>query len=482
MKKSIVASAGIASAMLAGFIQVGVFQAPHPAAAQADPQAQIRQEVGTFARLAKELKPSVVNIQVEKVVAQQQMDPQDLFSQFFMQPGRRQQMPGSSQFQPRSHGQGSGVIISQDGFILTNNHVVDGVKTAKVTLDNGDEFTADVVGADPATDLALIRIKANRPLPAAKLGDSQALEVGDWVMAIGNPFGLEETVTVGVLSGKGRVIGSGQYDDYLQTDASINPGNSGGPLFNTSGEVVGINTAIIRDGQGIGFSIPVNMAKEIVSQLRATGKVTRGFLGVGVQPLSPQLRTALGIPAGVKGALVSSLVPGGPASKGGVQVQDVITQVNGKSINSDRELLAEVARAKVGSAAQLSVWRGGHAQTVSVNVSERPGKQVASALPTRPDSADRAQTPALGLVIEPLSPELAQQLSSESSDGVVVIEVAANSPAAQAGLRQGDIIHKVNNLQVHSSQDFVSAVRSSGQSMAFLVEREGSTVFVTLDV
>jgi serine protease Do len=297
-------------------------------------------------------------------------------------------------------------------------------------------------------------------------------------MAIGNPFGLEATVTVGVLSGKGRVIGAGMYDDFLQTDASINPGNSGGPLFNTAGQIVGINTAIIPNAQGIGFSIPVNMAKDIVAQLKDKGHVTRGFLGVGVQPMTNKLKTALGIPLDVRGGLVSSLVDGGPAAKAGIKVQDVVTAVNGKTIRSDRELLAEVARAPVGKAADLEVWRGGSKRHVSVPVVERPDDQQVSQSQDLP--ADDAKT--LGVSIRPLTPEIATQLSSTASDGVVVIDVARNSPAARAGLQRGDIIHKINTTEVHSPDEFVNALKTqSGDSFALLVERQGSTTFLTIE-
>lgn len=457
-----VAIGGMTGALLTGVIQTGLVQipAPRPPVARADSQQKIRQELGTFARLAKDLKPSVVNIAVEKV--EEQPD----FS-FFNFPFEFES-PQGKRFKPRSRGQGSGVIISSDGFILTNNHVVEGVKTARVTLSDGSELEASVVGTDPKTDLALIRVKSARPLPAAQLGDSDQLEVGDWVMAIGNPFGLEATVTVGVLSGKGRVIGAGPYDNFLQTDASINPGNSGGPLFNTQGQVVGINTAIIPNGQGIGFSIPVNMARDIAQQLKTQGRVVRGFLGVGVQPLSPRLKQALGIPKEVQGALVASLVSSGPAVKAGVKVQDIITSVNGKTVRSDRELLAEIARTPVGQKADLQIWRQGKATSLSVPVVERPDERVSRSAPTSEQPSDQA----LGLAIQP----------SERADGVVVVGVARNSPAAEAGIRPGDVIRRVNQREVRDPQDFVSAVRGSGsEALALLIDRNGQTVFVTLE-
>lgn len=458
---------GLTGAMLVGLVQTQV-QWPHPKAVGADSGQKIRQELGTFARLARDLKPSVVNILVEKVVEQ----PDSPFS--FRFPGF---LEGNERFKSRSTGQGSGVIVSSDGYIVTNNHVVEGVKHCKVTLSDGNELQGEVIGTDPKTDLALVRVKSTRPLPAANLGDSERLEVGDWVMAIGNPFGLEATVTVGVLSGKGRVIGAGPYDNFLQTDASINPGNSGGPLFNTDGQVVGINTAIVKDGQGIGFSIPINMAKDIVAQLKEKGRVVRGFLGVGIQPLSGKLRGALKIPSEVQGALISSLVSGGPAGKAGIQIQDVVTAVNGKAIHSDRELLAEIARTPVGSRAELDVWRAGKATHLSVPVVERPD-DVASVAPAQDPSRDQA----LGLGVQELTPEVSQQLSSSSRDGVVVVSVESNSPAERAGLRRGDIIHRVNTTDVGNTQQFLSALKGApSEALALLVERQGNTMFLTID-
>lgn len=466
------AAGGITGALLVGLIKVGYQPTlPTPTPVSADTQVQIRQEVGTFARLAKELKPSVVNIAVEKVVERP--------AGFEMFPFDFRRAPrGAQPFQPRERGQGSGVIISSDGYIATNNHVVEGVSQARVTLSDGSELAAKVVGTDPKTDLALLKVDSKKALPAARLGNSDQLEVGDWVMAIGNPFGLEATVTVGVLSGKGRVIGAGPYDNFLQTDASINPGNSGGPLFNTQGQVVGINTAIIAHGQGIGFSIPINMARDVVEQLKSQGKVVRGFIGVGIQPLNPRLKSALKVPDSVQGALVSSLVETGPAGKAGVKVQDIITSVNGKAVRSDRELLAEVARIPVGQQATLQVWRKGSTVNLKVPVVARPDEQQVSVRP----NADPSEEKALGMVIQPLTPEIAQELSSSNAEGVVVVEVAPNSPAARAGVRRGDIIRQVNDAPVKTPDQLVSALKSGDpEAVAFLVEREGTTVFLTVE-
>ncbi len=319
---------------------------------------QIQTELGTFAKLAKELKPSVVNISVVKPLRE------------------GQGVPGpQGTLAPEALGQGSGVIISSDGDVVTNNHVVSGASTISVKLSDGRELDARVVGADFPTDLALLRLSGtNGELPVASLGDSDRLEVGDWVMAIGNPFGLEATVTVGVLSGKGRSIGASDYDDFLQTDASINPGNSGGPLFNTSGEVVGINTAIVPGGQGIGFSIPINMARDVCRQLKENGRVIRGFVGIGIQPLTPAVKSALSLNESLNGVLVSALMSGGPAQEAGLRIGDVITSLDSKPIESNRQLLNLVARLGVGQVATLEVNRAGKEIQVKVPIIERPAQ------------------------------------------------------------------------------------------------------------
>ncbi|MCA9795176.1 MAG: Do family serine endopeptidase [Candidatus Eremiobacteraeota bacterium] len=436
---------------------VGLVAQASPLVPRGQRDQQIRQELGTFARLAKDLKPSVVNISVIKSVE----DPRAIFP---FGPGGQA---------PESSGQGSGVIISPDGDVVTNNHVVEGAKDIRVTLHDGRELKATVVGTDPKTDLALLKVDGTN-LPAADLGDSDNLAVGDWVMAIGNPFGLEATVTVGVLSGKGRVIGAGPYDDFLQTDASINPGNSGGPLFNTAGEVVGINTAIIRGGQGIGFSIPINMAKFIVGQLKTEGSVTRGFVGLGIQALTPQLRTGLELPDDLEGALVSSVVPDGPAGRAGAQVEDVVVSLDDRPIKSDRELLDVVARTPVGSTAKLRVFRDGKMKDLTVTIARRPDEQVSARPQADPNS------PALGVQVRELTPDIAAQLGTDDTAGVLIVDVVPSTPAARAGLQPGDIVRKVGNHEVDNTGDFITQVHNQKGDMALLIERQGRTVFVVV--
>jgi serine protease Do len=418
-------------------------------------RTQIQTELGTFAKLAKELKPSVVNISVVKPLDHGQ---------------RWEALP--RELAPEALGQGSGVIISSEGDVLTNNHVVDGATTISVKLADGRELDARVMGADVSTDLALLRIEeGDHKLPVASLGDSDKLEVGDWVMAIGNPFGLEATVTVGVLSGKGRTIGASDYDDFLQTDASINPGNSGGPLFNTNGEVIGINTAIVPGGQGIGFSIPINMARDVVTQLKANGRVVRGFIGLGIQPLTPALKSALQIEEKVDGALVSALMPDGPAARAGLKIGDVITAVNGIPVHTSRELLSAVAKLEVGRSSPLSILRQGKEQSVGVLVVERPGALAEAPLP---DTTLPAESKArLGLAVS--------DLPGGEEPGVVVVEVQPSSPAAHAGVARGDIIRSVGSKPARNSEEFVSLVAGSRGKLALLVDRQGRTVYLVVD-
>jgi serine protease Do len=283
-------------------------------------------------------------------------------------------MPRQPEFR---QGTGSGVIFRADGYILTNYHVVDGADQVLVTLNNEQEYQAHVVGRDPKTDLAVLRIQASEALPVATLGDSDALQVGDWVVAIGNPFGLDHTVTAGIVSAKGRVIGAGPYDDFIQTDASINPGNSGGPLLNMRGEVVGINTAIVPNGQGIGFAIPINTAKPLIPQLVSTGKVTRGYLGLNMQTLTPALTQTLKL-SDRKGALVSEVTPGSPAAKAGLQRGDVIVTFDGKQVESAHDLATLVAATPVGKNVSVMILRDGNKQTVPLTVGRMPSDEVQS--------------------------------------------------------------------------------------------------------
>lgn len=432
--------------------RIGLTGSPPALVSQQDPittKQQISDELGTFARLAQELKPSVANISVVKSL------PTERF-------------PGASEIEEAS-GQGSGVIISSDGDILTNYHVIKGARTISVKLDDGREMEAEVVGSDSNTDLALLKLPQVSDLPAARLGDSDQLAVGDWVMAIGNPFGLEATVTVGVLSGKGRVIGTGPYDDFLQTDASINPGNSGGPLYNTRGEVVGINTAIVAGGQGIGFSIPINLAKEVAHQLKQDKRVARGFIGVGIQTLTPALKSALGLPESTSGALVASVVPDGPASQAGLQVSDVIVAVNNSRISTDRDLFSQVAKLKAGSEIPFAVLRDGLEQTVFINIIERPSLEASENPVNQPEPKSPKR---LGISVTDMRPP--------GPPSVVVTEVLSGSAAERAGLRRGDVIKAVGSHPIQDVHEFVEHVSKTKGEVALLIQRSGLTTYVVV--
>jgi serine protease Do len=424
-----------------------------------------------FVALAKKLKPAVVNISTSKTITpqkrqhQQGNDPfQEYFEKFF---------DGPRQHPFKQKNLGSGFIISEDGFILTNNHVVTGADEIKVKLSDGREFRGEVKGRDEKFDLALIRIDAKGNLPVAPLGDSDKTEVGEWVMAIGNPFGLAQTVTAGIVSAQGRVIGSGPYDDYIQTDASINPGNSGGPLFNIKGEVIGINTAILASGQGIGFAIPVNMAKSIITQLKETGKVTRGWLGVSVQPVTPELAKSFGLET-ERGALVAEVMKGSPAEKSGVKEGDIVLQFDGHAIKEMGELPRIVAATPVGKKVNVVVQRDGRQQTVPVVVEQLKDGEAGedTTLPS-----DR-----LGIKVAELTQERAQQLGVQGDRGIVVTEVEPDGLADRAGIQEGDLIREVNGARIARVADYNKAVAAvkKGNYLKVLLQRGRSSLYVAL--
>jgi serine protease Do len=377
----------------------------------------------------------------------------------------------------RQRSLGSGFVIDDHGFILTNNHVVENADEILVKLSDGKELKAKVVGRDAKTDLALIEIDGGNGLRTVPLGKSDDLKVGDWVLAIGNPFGLDNTVTAGIVSAIGRKIDQGPYDNFIQTDAAINPGNSGGPLLNTRGEVVGINTAIFsRSGGniGIGFAIPISLAMEIVPQLKAKGRVTRGWLGVMIQRITPELAESLGVD-GTTGALVSEVVPDGPAAKAGIKQGDIIIEYDGTPVKDSTDLPRLVARTGVGSSVSVKVKRDDDEETFTVTVGELDdGEQVEAA---------GASSEQLGLAVQTLTAEIAENLGLDRGvRGVVVTEVEPDGPAAEAGLRRGDVIAEVNRRPVHNAAQYEKAVKMSGKgkSVLFLVRRGDNTIFLAI--
>jgi serine protease Do len=387
-------------------------------------------------------------------------------------------------FTPRQyteHGIGSGVIVSPDGYILTNYHVVGHADKIRVTLMDKREFTAKVIGTDPKTDLALIKINAGEPLPYAALGDSSKVEVGDWVVAIGNPFGFNLTVTAGIVSAKGRALG-GNYDNFIQTDASINPGNSGGPLFNTAGQVIGINSAIYSNtgnNAGIGFAIPVDLAKAVMEQLKEHGRVIRGYLGVDIQMMTPDLAKSFGL-SQPTGALVADVIQDSPAAKAGVERGDVIVKFNGQMVQDGHELPEMVAESSIGKTVPLEVIRNGKHLTLQVQIGELHEHEQEVA------RAQRSEHPAAkwGLAVQNLTPQIAQELELREQRGVVVSGVLPDSAAADAGLQTGDVILRMDHKKVNSAGEFADLARhaeKSGNSALLLVQRGNQTLYTVIN-
>jgi serine protease Do len=431
----------------------------------------------SFTELVKRVGPEVVNISTTKVIKRGPMPRQfgnegpwrdffgdDFFERFFGQMPRER----------KQRSLGSGVIIDpQKGYILTNNHVIAGADEITVRLDDGKEYNADVVGRDPKTDLALIRTKVALNVEVgAPLGDSDKVEIGEWVMAIGNPFGLERTVTVGILSAKGRVIGAGPYDDFLQTDAAINPGNSGGPLFNMKGEVIGINTAIVASGQGIGFAIPINMAKELLPQLEK-GKVTRGWLGVSIQEVTDDIAKSFKL-KDAKGALVAEVMEDTPAQRGGMERGDIIISFDGKEVETPNELQRIVASTPPDKKVKAKVIRDGKIETLTVKV---------GAMPEEITETEKAITTDLGLTVQTLTPDLAEQFNwSRDEKGVLITGVDPSGAGAEAGLRRGDLIKEIDRQNVETTEDYRKILEEAkkGESVLFLIKRGTRTFYITL--
>ena len=395
----------------------------------------------------------------------------DQFEQFF-----------GDRMQPREQRSlGSGFIISEDGYIVTNNHVIEGADEVKVNLQGlngaGDSFDAVVVGTDKETDLALLKIETDTKLPMVAFGDSDSLKVGQWVLAIGNPFGLDHTVTAGIISAKGRTIGAGPYDNFLQTDASINPGNSGGPLLNMDGEVIGINTAIIASGQGIGFAIPSSMAKEVINQLKNYKKVRRGWIGVTIQDVDENTAKALGLDS-PKGALIAGVQPGDPADKAGVRTGDVIIGVDGQPIEDASDLTRKIGGLLPGTRLEMTVWRKGRVKKVEVVLEERNIEKLA-----KEQGEPEATTALLGLNVRPLTEEEASALEMDRPAGLLVVEMTEDSPAGRHGVRPGDVILEANGQAVNSAAAFEKVLNEDARAkgvVMLLLKRQKQTMFRTI--
>ncbi len=419
-----------------------------------------------WVELARVLKPAVVNISTKRIQeGWQPFEGPQFFEQFFRgQPKRTVRSLGS------------GFVINADGFIVTNNHVVDGATEIKVTLADGRELGAKVLGRDPKTDLALLKVEA-AGLPVIALGDSGRLQVGEPVMAIGNPFGLEQTVTTGIVSATGRVIGEGPYDDFIQTDASINPGNSGGPLINVQGQAIGINTAIFtRSGGsvGIGFAIPINLAKTVVTQLAASGHVVRGYLGVTVQRVTAGLAKSFNLPD-ARGALVTAVMDGTPAARAALKSGDVIVEYDGRKLARSDELPRVVAETPVDREVALGIVRDGKPLALKVRIAKL-------AEPEERQATEAGAKPSFGLAVQTVTPRLAQELGLSARSGVLVRGVEDGSPAATAGIQPGDVIKEIDRRQVKSADELKRAIeaRRPGAPVLFLVHRDGGDLYVAV--
>lgn len=449
----------------------------------------------SFADLAAKVSPAVVNISSTHMTAQgdgQQMpfqfpegSPFEEFFKPFMEQQRHQQ-----QHPRKVTSLGSGFIIDVDGYIVTNNHVIDEANDIEVTLTDGTEYPAKLIGADPKTDLALLKVEAKKELPHVSFGDSDKMRIGDWVMAVGNPFGLGGTVTAGIVSARGRDIHEGPYDDFLQIDAAINQGNSGGPAFSTSGEVIGVNTAIYSPSGGsvgIGFAIPSNLAKPIIAQLKEQGHIERGWLGVAIQELTPDLAEGLGLPKG-EGALISSVQENSPAAAAGLKAGDVVLDFAGRSITSPKDLSRAVAETPNGSKAPMKIWRDNAAQTVDVTIAELKD-DVASADPTGAgDTAGGSNAvQQLGATLVPVDDNARAQFDlPQDATGVVISDLDPSSALAEQGVRPGDIIERINDRDIRSTEDVTRALeqsRSDKRSVAvLLIARGGNDRFVAVQV
>ncbi|SOD97108.1 DegQ family serine endoprotease [Caenispirillum bisanense] len=470
----------------------------------AGPAAQAREAPSSFADMAERLLPAVVNISTtqsmtgERGPQMPQFPPGSPFEEFFREFFDRQG-PGQGQaptMPRRATSLGSGFVIDKEGYIVTNNHVIEGADEVTVILQDDTALKAEIVGRDPKTDVALLKVEAEKDLPFVEFGDSDRSRVGDWVVAIGNPFGLGGTVTAGIISARARNINAGPYDNFIQTDASINRGNSGGPLFNMDGQVIGVNTAIYSPAGGgsvgIGFATPSNLAQSVVDDLRRFGEVKRGWLGVRIQTVTDEIADSLGLDR-ARGALVASVQEGGPAAEAGIQAGDVILSWDGDDIREMRNLPKAVADTEIGSTVDAVVWRDGKRQTVKVKVAELEEEEAAAmageegAPAPAPETAG-AEVPSLGLSVQPLNDQTREsfQIPEDVQRGVVVTDLNAESDAAEKGIRPGDVIAEVNQKQVTTAEEIraqIQAAKDSGRkSVLLMVQNEAGSRFVAVRI
>jgi serine protease Do len=449
--------ASVRMAAVCFFVGLLALLLDHDAALAATGGLTLLEDLQTvITELAERVKPSVVNVFPAASVGRSKDEPRERL--------------------PNSPGTGSGVIIDSEGHIVTNNHVVGDASEVEVRLSDKTKFVAQVIGKDPDTDLAVLKITSDRVLPQVRWGDSGAVKVGQWVLAVGNPFGLDRTVTLGVVSGVGREnMNLSRYENFIQTDASINPGNSGGPLFNMRGEVIGINTAIINFAQGIGFAIPSNTAKQIAQQLLTRGKVVRGWLGVGIQPVTADLATKFGVKEN-EGVLVNEVFDNDPAFKGGIKPGDVIAKIDGNPVDSPNMLSRLIAALEPGMTTHIEVIRDGKRQLIAVALSERRDSPVMASVPP-----SRTEVK-LGIDVQDLTADLAEKFKVKDSKGVLIAKVEPGSVAHVEGLREGDLIKEVNRAEVMSVTDFAAAVARAkrGDTLLLRVQRENRAFYVIL--
>ena len=477
-------AAAAAIAITGSIGAAAVTGAPAIVSAEAATIAPVPQQAAPgFADMVERVMPAVVNISTTRKAEAggpidfPQMRPgspfEDMLRRFFEQ---QQRGPGAE-----THALGSGFVVDPAGYVVTNNHVIDGASEIVVVLKDGEQLPAKLVGRDEKTDLALLKVETDKPLPAVQFGDSDSARVGDWVVAVGNPFGLGGTVTAGILSARGRNLNSGPFDDFLQIDAPINPGNSGGPTFNAAGEVIGVNTAISSPNGGsvgIGFAVPAELAKMVVGELRENGRVDRAWLGVSIQQVTPDLAKALDLDK-PKGALVAGVGDDSPAAKAGLKDGDVIVAFDGQAVDASHDLPRIVAAAPTGKPVPLSVWRDGRAVELKATLAKTPDSQQAAA------EQPGAHGEGLGLSLAAITPPLRRQLGiPDEVKGVLVSDVAPGSPAAETGIRQGDVIERVGRKQVASPHEAAEAIRAAKaekrDQVLVLVNRGGEERFVAL--